>query len=186
MRLTNHFRIIQLVSSGLGIYTEWFVVHFAGLYHSTSFIYQEVGLGKESLFGGQGTELGGALDSILGSMPGIDEAIAFSLLLRTVSEYRYDVVVFDTAPTGHTLKLLSFPQTLSTFFTKVGPLGSILNKVSCCCFSDLTFFGFTILFLMFLIFLSRLNRFLLQALNQNLMKKLKIHSNLSRNHQTLF
>ena len=81
------------------------------------------------MFGDSTSELGSAFDSIIGSVPGIDEAMAFSVLLKTVASMPYDLVVFDTAPTGHTLKLLTFPGVLSTFLEKVGPLSSIFGKV---------------------------------------------------------
>ena len=93
------------------------------------FLLQEVGLTQEKVFSNEDSDIGGALDRIVGSVPGIDEAMAFSILLRTVSSMEFDLVVFDTAPTGHTLKLLSFPGVLSQFFGKLGPLTSIFGKV---------------------------------------------------------
>ena len=44
-------------------------------------------------------------------IPGLDEALAFDELLRHVEDPTWDVIVFDTAPTGHTLRFLSLPRT---------------------------------------------------------------------------
>ena len=38
--------------------------------------------------------------------PGIDEAAAFDKFLQYMTTDEYDIVLFDTAPTGHTLRLL--------------------------------------------------------------------------------
>ncbi|MHA2037201.1 MAG: ArsA family ATPase [Promethearchaeota archaeon] len=52
--------------------------------------------------------------------PGIDEALAFGKILEFVeTEHDYDLVVFDTAPTGHTLRFLSLPETLSGWIGKL-------------------------------------------------------------------
>ena len=42
-------------------------------------------------------------------IPGLDEALAFDELLRHVEDPSWDVIVFDTAPTGHTLRILIAP-----------------------------------------------------------------------------
>ncbi len=44
------------------------------------------------------------------SPPGADETVAFIQLLEFIQNPEFDMVVFDTAPTGHTLKLLRLPE----------------------------------------------------------------------------
>ncbi len=52
--------------------------------------------------------------------PGIDEALAFGKILEFIeTEHDYDLVIFDTAPTGHTLRFLSLPETLSGWIGKL-------------------------------------------------------------------
>lgn len=54
-----------------------------------------------------------------GSIPGMDELLAFQHVLSLVQEAEYDLVIFDTAPTGHTLRFLSLPDTARTTIKKV-------------------------------------------------------------------
>ncbi|MHA1338643.1 MAG: ArsA family ATPase [Promethearchaeota archaeon] len=51
--------------------------------------------------------------------PGIDEALAFGKVLEFVDNDEYDIIIFDTAPTGHTLRLLSIPDILSSWIGKL-------------------------------------------------------------------
>eukprot|EP00922_Rhytidocystis_sp_ex-Travisia-forbesii_P009940 GHVS01014554.1.p1 GENE.GHVS01014554.1~~GHVS01014554.1.p1 ORF type:complete len:376 (-),score=83.97 GHVS01014554.1:117-1244(-) len=67
------------------------------------------------------------LPDLLQAMPGIDEAISFSELMHSVQSVKYSVVVFDTAPTGHTLKLLGFPDVLEQGLKKLIGLKSTLS-----------------------------------------------------------
>ncbi|PSP15271.1 arsenic-transporting ATPase [Halobacteriales archaeon QH_10_67_13] len=56
--------------------------------------------------------LGGAGDAA--TMPGADEAAAVWLLLEYLDDERFERVVVDTAPTGHTLRLLELPELLES------------------------------------------------------------------------
>ena len=63
-------------------------------------------------------------------------SITFSVLTsscRLVQTMDYSVIVFDTAPTGHTLRLLQFPSTLEKGLAKMMSLknkfGGLLNQV---------------------------------------------------------
>jgi arsenite-transporting ATPase len=44
------------------------------------------------------------------SMPGLDELMAFFEISSWVDTRRYDCIVVDTAPSGHTLRLLAMPE----------------------------------------------------------------------------
>ncbi|MDO5847980.1 MAG: TRC40/GET3/ArsA family transport-energizing ATPase [Methanobrevibacter sp.] len=70
---------------------------------------------------------------IASAAPGADEAAAFEIFLTVMTSNEYDVVVFDTAPTGHTLRLLSFPEVMDSWVGKMmtikAKLGETANKL---------------------------------------------------------
>lgn len=69
----------------------------------------------------------GLMADIASSIPGIDEAMSFAELMKQVQTMTFETIVFDTAPTGHTLRLLSFPSVLEKGFDK---FIAIKNKFS--------------------------------------------------------
>ena len=84
----------------------------------------EVNMGDElgEAMGAVGEEGGGLaslMQDLVKAVPGIDEAMSFAELMKQVQSMDYDVIVFDTAPTGHTLRLLAFPTTIGTAMDKI-------------------------------------------------------------------
>jgi arsenite-transporting ATPase len=82
---------------------------------------------------GEETESGGNfMAEFMKAMPGIDEATAFGEVLNQIDKYNYDLVIFDTAPTGHTMRLLKFPQICESGIKKLIELkekfGGILKQ----------------------------------------------------------
>jgi arsenite-transporting ATPase len=57
--------------------------------------------------------LGQVIKQAANTFPGIDEVTVFAEISREVKKMSFDTVVFDTAPTGHTLRLLALPHTLN-------------------------------------------------------------------------
>ena len=73
--------------------------------------------------GGLGEMLGdeNPMDALFGggAMPGADEAAAMQLLLEYLDDPRFDRVVVDTAPTGHTLRLLQLPEVMDSMVGRI-------------------------------------------------------------------
>ncbi|MDZ7687342.1 MAG: TRC40/GET3/ArsA family transport-energizing ATPase [Halobacteriales archaeon] len=57
--------------------------------------------------------MGGLFDDAMNA-PGSDEAVAMFKFMEYMESDRWDYIVFDTAPTGHTLKLLQLPEVMDS------------------------------------------------------------------------
>ncbi|TYI19491.1 hypothetical protein ES332_A07G168100v1 [Gossypium tomentosum] len=83
-------------------------------------------------FGTEGMD--SLFSDLANAIPGIDEAMSFGEMLKLVQTMDYSCIVFDTAPTGHTLRLLQFPATLEKGLEKMMSLkskfGGLLSQVT--------------------------------------------------------
>jgi arsenite-transporting ATPase len=72
---------------------------------------------------------GDDLDDVVeaGVAPGTDEAAAMDLFVDFMDDPRYECIVFDTAPTGHTLRLLKLPDVMES---AAGKLITVKSQVS--------------------------------------------------------
>ncbi|KAK8049406.1 hypothetical protein PG994_011136 [Apiospora phragmitis] len=87
----------------------------------------------QDLLAGQGDEsnadplaggMGGMMQELAFAIPGIDEAMSFAEVLKQVKSLSYETIIFDTAPTGHTLRFLQFPSVLEKALAKISQLSS--------------------------------------------------------------
>lgn len=81
------------------------------------------------------------MSEMTGSIPGIDEALSFMEVLKHIKNQKnegentiaYKTIIFDTAPTGHTLRFLQLPATLEKLLSKFkdlsGKLGPMLSML---------------------------------------------------------
>jgi len=73
------------------------------------------------------------LESISGldasAPPGADEALAFAKVLEYIEKPEHELIIFDTAPTGHTLRLLSLPDVLKSWLGKLIKLRYTMGRI---------------------------------------------------------
>ena len=74
-------------------------------------------------------------EDLKNSIPGIDEALAIGFLLQMIDKMDYSMIIFDTAPTGHTLRMLNFPKILeeatqkfALLKEKLGPMTGFIGE----------------------------------------------------------
>lgn len=81
-------------------------------------------------------ELDEFADVLESAPPGTDELVALARVLKLLKEgapdtgKRFDRIIIDTAPTGHTLRLLSFPEFLEGFLERVMAIRERLKGAS--------------------------------------------------------
>ncbi|KAF2099510.1 putative arsenite translocating ATPase ArsA [Rhizodiscina lignyota] len=77
--------------------------------------------------------MGSMMQDLAFSIPGVDEAMSFAEVLKQVKSLDYEVIIFDTAPTGHTLRFLQFPTVMEKALSKLSQLstqfGPMLNSL---------------------------------------------------------
>ncbi|OZJ06087.1 ATPase GET3 [Bifiguratus adelaidae] len=82
----------------------------------------------------QQSGMGGMFQDLAFAIPGVDEAMGFAEVMKQVKTMQYSTIIFDTAPTGHTLRFLSFPSVLEKALAKVsalsGRFGPMINQMS--------------------------------------------------------
>lgn len=87
------------------------------------------------------------MKDMTGSIPGIDEALSFMEVLKHIKNQNadgestdgsekkvvYKTIIFDTAPTGHTLRFLQLPSTMQKLLSKFqalsGKFGPMMNML---------------------------------------------------------
>ncbi|KAG0367116.1 anion-transporting ATPase-like domain-containing protein [Gamsiella multidivaricata] len=82
----------------------------------------------------QGSGVSSMMQDLAFAIPGVDEAMGFAEVMKQVKAMEYSVIIFDTAPTGHTLRFLSFPSVLEKALAKVsqlsGRFGPMMQQMS--------------------------------------------------------
>jgi arsenite-transporting ATPase len=70
------------------------------------------------------------VSSLAWSFPGVDEFQALGSLFDLMERDEFDVVVFDTAPTGHTMRLVGMPKVGGNLLSGFGSLGTLFANAA--------------------------------------------------------
>ncbi|HDM24305.1 hypothetical protein DRO02_05535 [archaeon] len=68
------------------------------------------------------------IDLMMGNMPGVDELFSFQIVLENILREEFSRMVIDTAPTGHTLRLLSLPEVMESWVGRMLKVHLTLSK----------------------------------------------------------
>lgn len=79
--------------------------------------------------GEQAGVMNNLMQDIAFSIPGVDEAMSFAEVMKQVKSTDFETIVFDTAPTGHTLRFLSFPSVLEKALGKISEISSMYGPM---------------------------------------------------------
>ncbi len=60
---------------------------------------------------------------VLETLPGMDEVMAYDMLVEFIETGKYDQIVLDTAPSGHALRFLSIPGYMDDWLKKTFRMG---------------------------------------------------------------
>jgi arsenite-transporting ATPase len=66
---------------------------------------------------------------LVSQTPGVDEFGAIEMLMEIMERAQHDVVILDTAPTGHTLRLLMLPDLLDSWLGKLLEMKARIAKI---------------------------------------------------------
>eukprot|EP00984_Skeletonema_dohrnii_P016454 scaffold7327_cov134-Skeletonema_dohrnii-CCMP3373.AAC.4 len=89
-------------------------------------------IGKNNNDSGNDSELSSALNSVgdlIDTLPaGTDEVVALAKVIQLIRRGEFDRVVLDTAPTGHTLRMLTTPSFLADLIERILVVSKKLNS----------------------------------------------------------
>eukprot|EP00298_Acanthocystis_sp_HF-20_P014493 c20792_g1_i1.p1 GENE.c20792_g1_i1~~c20792_g1_i1.p1 ORF type:complete len:331 (+),score=116.84 c20792_g1_i1:23-994(+) len=69
----------------------------------------------------------GAVIEQISDFPGLSEAMSIFEIFNRVLTFEYEVIVFDTAPTGHTLKLIHLPQQIELLLNHLSSMTGAMS-----------------------------------------------------------